>query len=273
MDGERPTAAPVSLPTFVTAESFAVGETITLGEREAHHLRVLRLEVGTQLGLRDGHGLRGSGTLVRLAKRHAAVTVEHAVVTEAPPAVHLMLPVADRERMMWLAEKATELGATSWRPVMWKRSKSVSPRGEGPTFVQKVAARMGGALEQSRGAWLPTLYPEATPERAIASTPEGPRLVLDSQGDPIAMLVAEAIEGARQHGAGRLRPITIAVGPEGGFEENELALLSAARFRSVSLGRTVLRFETAALAALAVVRSALATLPPSIKGTREDGNG
>ena len=75
----------MSLPTFVTPELFAAGQTITLGEREAHHIRVLRLNIGTQVGLRDGHGLRGSGTLVRLAKRHAAVTVEHAVASEPPP--------------------------------------------------------------------------------------------------------------------------------------------------------------------------------------------
>ena len=262
----------MSLPTFVTPELFAAGQTITLGEREAHHIRVLRLNIGTQVGLRDGHGLRGSGTLVRLAKRHAAVTVEHAVASEPPPAVHLMLPVADRERMMWLAEKATELGATSWRPVIWKRSRSVGPRGEGPTFTQKVAARMTAALEQCRGVWLPTLFPEATPERAVAATPEGPRLLLDERGDPIATLVAEALDGARQHGAGRLRPITIAVGPEGGLDESEVELLASAHFRSVSLGRSVLRFETAALAALAVVHSALATLPPSIKGAREVGD-
>jgi 16S rRNA (uracil1498-N3)-methyltransferase len=258
------------LPTFVTPEPFAIGQTITLGEDEAHHIRVMRLEVGTPVGLRDGHGIRGTGVLVRLARRHAAVTVEYAVTSEPPPAVHLMVPVADRDRMMWLAEKATELGATSWRPVLWKRSRSVSPRGEGPTFKQRVAARMTAALEQSRGAWLPVVYPDATPERAIAATPDGPRLVLDINGEPMATLVSAALEGVRQHGAGRLRPITIAVGPEGGLEQSERDDLDRAGFRAVSLGLSVLRFETAALAGLAVVRSALATLPPTIKGVRED---
>jgi 16S rRNA (uracil1498-N3)-methyltransferase len=183
--------------------------------------------------------------------------------------VHLLLPVADRDRMLWLAEKATELGATSWRPVIWKRSKSVTPRGEGPTFNQKVAARMAGALGQSRGTWLPSLFPEATVERAIAAAPDGPRLALDVSGEPIASLVA-ALESVREYGSGILRPITLAVGPEGGFEESELDLLRAAGFRTVSIGQNILRFETAAVAALAVVRSALATLPPTIKGAKEE---
>jgi 16S rRNA (uracil1498-N3)-methyltransferase len=232
---------------------------------------VLRLEVGTQIGLRDGHGTRGTGVLVRLAKRHAAVTVGDAVVTEPPPSVHLMLPVADRDRMMWLAEKATELCATSWRPVLWKRSRSVNPRGEGTTFSQRIAARMVGALEQSHGAWLPAVYPDATLERAIAATPDGPRLVLDVRGEPIATLVSSALESVREHGADHLRPITIAVGPEGGLEASEFDELERAGFRAVSLGHAVLRFETAALAALAVVRSALAALPPIAKGASEDG--
>jgi len=260
----------MSTPTFVTTEPFVAGQTVTLGEDEAHHLRVLRLDTGARVGLLDGHGSSGTGVLVRLAKRHAAVQVNTVVALDPPPAVHLLLPVADRDRMLWLAEKATELGATSWRPVVWKRSKSVSPRGEGPTFHQKVSARMAAALQQSRGAWLPVTFPESTLERAIAAASDGPRLVLDVRGEPIATLVSLALESARQHGSGRLRPITLAVGPEGGFEEEELHALREAGFRLVSIGPATLRFETAAIAALAVVRSALATLPATIKGARED---
>ena len=258
------------LATFVTTEPFASGETVTLGEDEARHIRVLRLEVGQHVGLLDGRGMRGRGALVRVAKRHAAVAVETISSVEPPPSVHLILPVADRDRMLWLAEKATELAATSWRPVLYKRSKSVSPRGEGPTFQQKVAARMAGALGQSHGAWLPAAYPDATVGRAIAATPEGPRLVLDMAGEPMGLLVSEAIANAREHGAGFLKPITIVVGPEGGLEDAELDDFVKAGFRPVSLGLTVLRFETAAVAALAVVRTALATLPRTIRASREE---
>ncbi len=257
-------------PTFVTPEPFANGETVTLGEDEAHHIRVLRLEVGQQVGLLDGRGMRGRGALVRLAKRHAAVAVEIVSSVEPPPSVHLMLPVADRDRMLWLAEKATELAATSWRPVLFKRSKSVNPRGEGTTFQQKVAARMAGALGQSHGAWLPATYPDATVERAIAATPDGPKLVLDIAGEPMGLLMTEAIANAREHGAGFLKPITIVVGPEGGMEAGELEEFVRAGFRPVSMGLTVLRFETAAVAALAVVRTALATLPKTIRASREE---
>jgi 16S rRNA (uracil1498-N3)-methyltransferase len=268
--GDDRAGALMPLATFVTTEPFSSGETVTLGEDEVRHIRVLRLEVGQPVGLLDGRGMRGRGALVRVAKRHAAVAVEIVSNVEPPPSVHLILPVADRDRMLWLAEKATELAATSWRPVLFKRSKSVSPRGEGPTFQQKVAARMAGALGQSHGAWLPVAYPDATVERAIAATPDGPKLVLDMAGEPMGLLVTDAIANAREHGAGFLKPITIVVGPEGGMEGSEIDAFVKAGFRPVSLGLTVLRFETAAVAALAVVRSALATLPRTIRASREE---
>jgi 16S rRNA (uracil1498-N3)-methyltransferase len=159
--------------------------------------------------------------------------------------VHLLVPVADRDRMLWLAEKAAELGCTSWRPVLWKRSRSVSPRGEGVTFLAKVQARMRSALAQSQGAWLPQLFPEATPERAVQAAPEGTRLVLEAGGAPMGTEPSMRLGGA----------ITIAVGPEGGLEREELEALTAAGFVPVSLGGTILRFETAAVVALGVVRA------------------
>ena len=96
------------------------------------------------------------------------------------------------------------------------------------------------------------------------------KLVLDQAGEPIGLLMAEAIANAREHGAGFLKPITVVVGPEGGMEPAELEQFRAAGFIAVSLGHTVLRFETAAVAALSVVRAALATLPRTIKAGREE---
>ncbi|MBI1809504.1 MAG: RsmE family RNA methyltransferase, partial [Gemmatimonadetes bacterium] len=217
----------------------------------------LRIDAGQPVRLLDGQGGTGEGTLVRLAKRNASVHVDRAARVDPPAAVHLIVPIADRDRMLWLAEKATELVTTSWRPVLWKRSRSVSPRGEGPVFQQKIAARMASALEQSRGAWLPTVYPDATLERAIAAAPDGVRFVLDGAGAPFARALSAALATSS---AGGVPAITIAVGPEGGFEEGELAQLGEAGFRAASLGQTVLRFETAAVAGLSVVRTAIDAL-------------
>ena len=160
------------------------------------------------------------------------------------------MPIGDRDRMLWLAEKATELAATSWRPVAWRRSRSVSPRGEGAGFQAKARARMASALAQCEGGWLPALYPDATVERAIAATPPGSRLLLDPDGAPIASLPMLAA------------PVTLALGPEGGMERDERDRLVEAGFAPVALAGNILRFETAGLAALAIVRALLALRPP-----------
>ena len=240
---ERADRTPVA--TFLAAEPLAAGGTVTLSDEAAHHIRVARVAVGECVALRDGAGRGALGTLVRTSKTSALVDVIETSEIPRPTAIHLLAPVADRERMLWLAEKATELGVTSWRPVVWRRSKSVSPRGEGSTFQSKIRARMASALIQSGGGWLPDVFPEATVERAIAAAPLGTRLLLAKDGEPIAGVPMRA-------------PITIALGPEGGIEPAERDVFIGAAFLPVKLGQSTLRFETAGVAAVAIAAASSA---------------
>ena len=145
-----------------------------------------------------------------------------------------------------LAEKAVELGLTAWQPVSYHRSRSVSPRGEGEPFREKLRLRMISALEQSGGAWLPALLPDRAPDAARAAVGTQGGILLDQAGEPLAVLCASL--GA---------PRVIAVGPEGGLEPAERDAFVDAGWRLASLGGNVLRFETAGIAALAVVRAHL----------------
>jgi 16S rRNA (uracil1498-N3)-methyltransferase len=124
----------------------------------------------------------------------------------------------------------------------------VTPRGEGDAFREKVRLRQIGALEQCGGAWLPELLPETTLDAALsqAGTTGRGSLLLDVQGESMAD-AAQSLE----------LPVRIAMGPEGGLEESERAQFIRAGWRPVSLGANVLRFETAGIAALAIVRSHL----------------
>jgi 16S rRNA (uracil1498-N3)-methyltransferase len=247
-------------PQFVTASAFGAGSMVALDEAAVRHLRVLRLGPGALVGVRDGQGLVGEGIVVQVTKSTAHIEVASAQRVEPLPPVHLLVPVADRDRMLWLAEKAAELGATSWRPVLWRRSRSVSPRGEGVGFQGKVRARMEGALAQSEGAWLPQPFPEANLERALLAAPPGDRVVLDPDGAPFVGNASASLT----------HPLVIAVGPEGGLERDELALLAGAGFRPVSVGPTILRFETAAVAALAAARMVFGTAPSSFAETQPE---
>jgi 16S rRNA (uracil1498-N3)-methyltransferase len=246
----------VSVPSFVTDDPFTAPGSVTLGEEAAHHMRVRRLEVGAEVGLLDGAGMRGTGVLTQLAKRHATVSVDAAEQLEPPAAIHLLLPVADRDRMLLLAEKATELQVASWRPVVYRRSRHVTPRGEGPVFQQKARARMRAALAQSRGAWLPTMFPDATVEHAAAAAAPGVQLVLEAGGATILEALMAAVHATWEKRA-PMPAVTLAVGPEGGFEPEELAAFTASGFRAVSIGDATLRFETAAIAGVAASRAAL----------------
>jgi 16S rRNA (uracil1498-N3)-methyltransferase len=231
-------------PRFLVAEEFAPGATVTLGEEAVRHMRVLRLGLGASVLLLDGAGRRAFGTIRTTAKRNATVEIESVDDVLPLSPVHLLVPIADRDRMLTLAEKAAEFAITSWRPVLWKRSRSVVPRGEGSGFQRKVQARMESALEQSGGAWLPTTYPDSTLERVVASLPEGARFVLDPEGVPAA-----SVAGTWSGG------VTFALGPEGGLEPSEREALIADGFTPLSLGRSVLRFETAGIAAIALARA------------------
>ena len=231
---------------FADGARLAPGETVSLGEEAAHHMRVRRLEVGSRVYLADGAGNQATGTLTRLAKRQADVSVAEVVHTARANEVHLLVPISDRDRMLWLAEKAAELGVASWRPVMWSRSRSVSPRGEGEAFGARLGGRMRSALLQSHSPWLPSVHADASPDDALGALPaSGSRLVLDARGEPI---LSQRITS----------PVTIAVGPEGGLEADEHQTLVDSGFHPVSLGANVLRFETAAIAAIAIVRGMLA---------------
>ena len=235
------------IATFFASEPMAVGRVTTLSEGEAHHARVRRIAIGDRLRLVDGAGGVGFGNVVKLGKAQAMVEIDLLDRVEPLPVIHLMVPIADRDRMLLVGEKATELSAFSWRPVMWRRSRDVSPRGEGMSFQTRLRARMVGALTQCGGAWLPAIYPDAPPDRAVAACPAGTRWLLDKEGEPLPSMHITA-------------PITLAIGPEGGLEPGERTELLASGFIPVMLAPLTLRFDTAAIAALGIVRAALSAV-------------
>lgn len=248
---ERADRAP--LAGVFAAVPLAAGAAATLDEDAAHHLRVRRVAEGDRLRATDGAGVLATGVLARLGKRDATMEVHRVERLEPPPPVTLLAPIADRDRMLVLAEKACELGLRRWRPVRWQRSRSVSPRGEGEAFATKVRARMIAALVQSGGAWLPEVEPEA--DVADVAPAAGERaLLLDAAGAPLLALAPAA--GA----------VLLALGPEGGVEAAERDRLLDAGFSLASLGTAVLRFETAGIVALGALQAARAAATAATAG-------
>ena len=236
--------------TFFSPDEFVAGVSVTLGDDAAQHARVLRLGSGERVELRDGRGNAARGNLARVAKRSLSVDVlEVWTIPDLPP-VHMLVPVADRDRMLYLAEKCTELGATSWRPVIWRRSRSVGPAGDGPAFQSRLKGRMIAALTQSGGGWLPEIHPSAPVARAVAAAPQGTRILLDAGAE--TTLISQTLAA----------PVTIALGPEGGLDPKEKDEMIAGGFVPASMIGGTLRFETAGIAGLALARSLLGSGSP-----------
>ncbi len=203
------------------------GEEIPLGRAQANHLgRVLRLRPGDAVEYTDGRGTRGAGSL-----SGAAVLRGREETRQRPPRLVVAVgPIRSKERLRFLVEKLTEVGATE---VWWLRTKFVQAW---PAGREKAETWAVAGLEQSRGAWLPT-FRDAEWDDITASDLEAAVLDLSGERGDIAA------------------PCLLVVGPEGGFADGEVPT----SLRAVRLTDTVLRTETAAIlgAGLARVHSAL----------------
>jgi len=220
------------------------GEVVKLDDEESRHVRSLRLVAGDAVALTDGAGTRRSGLLASAGARRGEGIVGGPLPVARPLEVDLAIAVGNRTHMLWLIEKATEFGVRRISPVETERSRSVSDAGRSEGFRAKAGRRAIAALKQSGGAWLPEIAPvEDLPDYLVRDAGAGVRkVVLDSGGRPLRTVLPEPTE-----------PVALFVGPEGGLTRVELESCVEAGFLPGRLGPTVLRFETAAVAALAVV--------------------
>lgn len=230
---------------LVPPGSAVVGQRASLEEGEAHHLRVRRAREDEGVEVLDGAGLTGTGRLVRTG---AEWLVEIQSAERQPAQAQLILAVAagDRERFTWMAEKAVELGVTKIVPVDTARSVAVATRLR-DTHTAKLRRVVLEATKQCGAAWAPEVQTPIPLAEFIAWPIQGAGWLADSAGEVPSAQLDET-------------PLTVVVGPEGGFTAEERAAILISGYRPVVLGSNTLRFETAALAA------ALAALTGRMRG-------
>jgi 16S rRNA (uracil1498-N3)-methyltransferase len=233
-------AAPPSA-TVVARGPFLAGGVVILGEEEAHHLKVRRVGDGAVIRLVDGRGAVATAR-VSVEAKVVSARVMATTVIGAPPATELILGAGDRDRFLSAVEKATELGATRIVPVLAERVAGVAMRFQA-AHLEKAVARAREAVKQCGATWTPAIIAPISLGEALRQ-PAGPaaasvRLLADPEGGPMPGLK----EGAA---------VQWAIGPEGGFSDAEVGAIRAAGFSPVALGRSTLRFDTAAVAALAL---------------------
>ncbi len=220
------------------------GDRVPLAEGEAHHLvRVLRARPGDVLSAVTPTGERFRAVVDAMGPSGIWLRMESRLTAEESfaggPSLLVAPPHADR--MSWLVEKAVELGSNRILPVATRRGV-VRPGGEAQTERWRRVAL--AAVKQS-GARPPEILP-LRPLAEILKDLETDTPLLVAHPVPGSVPLADAM-AALAPGA---LPV-FAVGPEGGWTEEEIGLLEAARGRFVWLGRRTLRVETAALAVLA----------------------
>ncbi|WP_419937729.1 RsmE family RNA methyltransferase [Candidatus Palauibacter sp.] len=232
------------------------GARASLASDEVGHIRAARIRRGGRLVVIDGAGSRWEAELAALDRRRASCRLLAPLPPEPALPLHLWAPVANRDRSLWLVEKVVELGAATITWIEWERSRSVADAGRSDGFLRRAEGRARAALKQSGRGWLPRLEGPLTPAEAFGryGRQEGAGWLADAVGRPLrGGAVARGSEG-RPAG----RPLTVAVGPEGGLTSSERRRCSEAGFESVSLSRATLRFETAAVVAVASAAAMLA---------------
>ena len=214
-------------------------------------MQVLRLQPGDAITLFNGAAAHGQwqAQIVEMGRSHVQVRLvaHEALECEHRRPVHLLAGITANERMDWLVEKATELGAASLTPLLAERSvlKLKGERGEKKRdHWQAVAV---AACEQCGRNQVPVIHPAVTLAQWLAAHPQPPhesRAVLSLAAGSRPLLQAVPA------GAGS---VVVLSGPEGGLSPQEEAAALAAGFAPITLGPRVLRAETAPLAALALL--------------------
>ena len=215
----------------------------------AHHLgRVLRAQTGQLYELSDGERV-WLGRIETVGRDR----VQFGLVEELP-AVHpsveltLLLAVVKFDAFEWAIEKATELGVSTIVPLAAARSEKslVAAAGKRAERWKKILVE---ASQQSRRVRIPVLGELAKPESVFASEKDGLRVMLSER--PTASPLRSVLTGHRTTKA------VMAIGPEGGWTDEEFAVAQSFGFLEASLGRLILRVETAVIAGLASLNYAL----------------
>ena len=222
------------------------GDTAALiGSHATHLARVLRARVGQQFDISLGDRIR-RGTIISVAEDRVAFALGEDLPSATLTPLTLYLAVFKFDRFEWAVEKCTELGVARIVPMIARRTEphlasSASKRAE---RWRRIAFE---AAQQSRRLSPPEIA-EPIKVRPAIEAQHGLRVVLAENEHDI---------GLRDLMEGREEPVALAIGPEGGWTEEEFVLFDAAGWQRASLGATILRAETAAISAVSIAAALL----------------
>ena len=223
-----------------------IGHSHSLGERGHHHLlHVLRAKMHDSLVLFNGDGCDYHAEIRAITKKHVEVQVLDKKETdfESPLSIHLAQCLPSGDKMDYIVQKAVELGVKAITPIIAERSQG-RLHGE---QAQKKIARLNliavSACEQCGRNRIPTIaLPLALADWLDQSKTDQHRYVLAPKQREMLSITKS------------VKSLSLLVGPEGGFTEQELALTKQHGLKVLSLGKRILRTETASLAAISILQ-------------------
>lgn len=233
---------PIKARLYVT-DALNAGGGITLADDQAHYLRhVLRLEAGQAVALFNGRDGEWRAVITEAGKKACRLGIEAQLRAQEPVAdVWLCFAPIKQGRIEMIVEKATELGAGRLLPVITRRVQMQKVN------VERLAAHAREAAEQCERLDVPVVAEAVTLEKLLSNWPQERRLFICAErSDAPALIKAAEASG----------PCALLVGPEGGFAPEEIdRMKNLPQAVPVSLGSRILRAETAAIAALAILQS------------------
>jgi len=236
------------LPRIYHPGPLTTGACLRLSDTAGHHLaNVLRLSVGQPLLIFNGEGKDYVATITGLKKSKVEVSLGEATVVtnEAQRYVHLGQALARADKMDWIIQKAVELGVKEITPVLTEHCGHRLNKTQLDKKTVHWQAVIISAAEQCGRARLPHLNSALDFSCWLNQVSTSQKLIA-------SLATARPL---RQIKISNQQPVTLLIGPEGGFSKAELLLAEQQGFQAFQLGPRVLRTETAALAALSILQS------------------
>lgn len=225
--------------------SLALGE-LQLDEKASHHLaRVLRANIGDEVTVFNGEGGEYAAVIRAFSKKHVTVELIKFIAREIESPAHLILAqgIARGEKMDFVIQKAVELGVSEIYPVITDRCNVRLDKSREEKRLEHWRAVMISACEQSGRNRLPVLHAPLSFNAFIETVQAEIKFILLPTAD-------QQLKSANL----TAKKIALLVGPEGGLAAEEIVRAKAAHFLALNLGPRILRTETAALTALAVLQ-------------------
>jgi 16S rRNA (uracil1498-N3)-methyltransferase len=239
---------PAKLQRLFVKAPLGAGCEVELDREQLHYLgNVLRLREGEKLLVFNGKDGEWCAELSAIGKKKAQVLLQHQTrPQEEGPDLHYLFAPLKRARLDYMAQKATEVGASMLRPVITRHTVAERVK------IERLHANAVEAAEQCGILRVPRVAEPEKLGKVLGEWDDARLLIFADEAAPHA----SPVEALKAHGDAR--PLAVLIGPEGGFEREERAALLAKPFvLPISLGPRVMRADTAAVAALFLVNAAL----------------